>query len=205
MPNDAQPCIRAGRAKSGAPLNFTLGFAKTMSSSQPKSNERAIAQQSQEKFEFYLLSLVFTLLALAVQSATFGTNLPKNALELLAWMLFLISGLSGLYRLQWIPVARVSMADKRSLEDEVFKLKELQLQGQTELHVLDSGRRQPIPERINNRQIGIDALEPKIKKIEARVQAAYEIHKYAFVLGLISVACARGYEPALALIQYVRA
>jgi hypothetical protein len=175
-----------------------------MSSSQPKSNERAIAQQSQEKFEFYLLSLVFTLLALAVQSATFGASLPKNAFELLAWMLFLISGLSGLYRLQWIPVARVSMANKRSLENEV-KMKELQLQGQTELHVLDSGRSQPIPERINNRQIGIDALEPKIKKIEARVQAAYEIHKYAFVLGLISVACARGYDPALALIQYVRA
>ena len=94
-----------------------------MSSSPPKSTERAIAQQSQEKFEFYLLSLVFTLLALAVQSATFGTNLPKNALELLAWVLFLISGLSGLYRLQWIPVARVSMADKRSLEDEVFRMK----------------------------------------------------------------------------------
>ena len=176
-----------------------------MSSPPPKSTERAIAQQSQEKFEFYVLSLVFTLLALAVQSAAFGSNLPKNALELLAWILFLASGLSGLYRLQWIPVVRTRMADKRSLEDEIFKMKELQLQGQTELVVLDSGRRQPIPERINNRQVGIDALEPAIKRIERRVQSAYEIHKYTFVLGLISVASARGYEPAVALIKYLRA
>ena len=176
-----------------------------MSSPPPKSTERAIAQQSQEKFELYLLSLVFTLLALAVQSATFGINLPKNALELLAWLFFLISGLSGLYRLQWIPVARVSVADKRSFEEEVFKMKELQLQGQTELLVLDSGESQPILERIGNRQVIIDALELRIKKIESRVQAAYEIHKYGFVVGLISVACARGYEPALALIKYFRA
>lgn len=176
-----------------------------MSSPSAMSTERSIAQQSQEKYEFYLLSLVFTLLALAVQSANFGENLPKNALELLAWVLFLISGLSGLYRLEWVPVARASMADKRDLEDEVFRMKELQLKGQTELLVLDTGRRQPITERINNRQIGIDALDPKIKQIESRVHAAYDVHKYSFVLGLISVACSRGYEPAAALIQFVRA
>jgi len=176
-----------------------------MSSPPPKSTERAIAQQSQEKFEFYLLSLVFTLLALAVQSATFGAILPKNGLELLAWLLFLISGLSGLYRLEWIPVARASMADKRSLEEEVFKMKELQLQGQSELLVLDTGKRQSIAERMENRKLGIDALEQKIRRIEGRVQAAYEIHKYTFVIGLISVACARGYEPAVALIQYIHA
>lgn len=169
-----------------------------------KSSEHGIAQQAQEKFEFYLLSLVFTLLALAVQTATFGANHVKNSLELSCWLRFLVSGLAGLYRLQWVPVARSTMADTRSIEEEVLKLKELQLQGRTEVLLLETQMRQPINERLMNSLHAVSVLSPHIKRLEMKVQVGYEIHKWGFVLGLLAVITARSYEPTLALIAYVR-
>ena len=56
-----------------------------MADEQPVSIAHSIAQQTQEKFEFYLLSLVFTLLGLAVQSASFGTYLTKDGLQYFAY------------------------------------------------------------------------------------------------------------------------
>jgi len=174
-----------------------------MPTDSPKSSERAIAQQAQEKFEFYLLSLVFTLLALAIQSATFGANQIKNALELASWLCFLVSGLAGLYRLQWMPVARTTMADTSSIEEEVSQLKKLQLQGQTELLVLGTQTRQPITERLANRSHALSVLNPHIKKLETKVQVGYSVHKWAFILGLVAVIAARAYEPAKALILHI--
>lgn len=174
-----------------------------MADAQAKSNEHAIAQQTQEKFELYLLSLVFTLLALAIQTASFGSSLPKNALELSGWLCLLVSGLAGLWRLQWVPVLRVQMAERKSIENEIFKLKELQLQGQTELLVLESGTRQPITERLVHRNAALAAYDPAIAKRERRIFLAYDIHKYAFVVALVLAIASRGFEPGLAIAKHL--
>lgn len=174
-----------------------------MSDAPPKTNEHAIAQQTQEKFELYLLSLVFTLLVLAIQTATFGPSLVKSMLELFAWLCLLVSGLAGLWRLQWVPVLRVQMANRKSIEDEIFKLKELEIQGQTELLVLESGTRQPISERLVHRNAALAVYDPLIAKHERKVFVAYDIHQYSFVLGLVVAIMARGFEPALAIARYL--
>ena len=168
-----------------------------------KSSEHAIAQQAQEKFEFYLLSLVFTLLALSIQTANFGASLPKNALELSSWFCFLVSGLAGFRRFQWVPVLRVQMADRKNIENEIFKLKELQLKGQTELFVLESGTRQPIDERLGHRNAAVAIYDPIIAKLERRVGLAYDIHKYTFILALLLAIASRGFEPGLAIGKHV--
>jgi hypothetical protein len=172
-----------------------------MSEEKPKSVERAIAQQTQEKFELYLLSLVFTLLALSIQTAKFSGLVVADGLELVGWACFVVSGLAGLSRLEWISNIRVKLATQSDLENEVFKLKELLLQGQSELHVLDTGKRQPIAERIQNRQEAIAILTPHIEKLERKSFIKYDIHKYGFAVGVIAVAAARALEPSLAVLR----
>jgi len=73
-------------------------------------SEREIAQQSQEKFEFYLVGLVFTLLALSIQTAKFGQSNLSDFFELSGWLSLAVSGLSGLWRLEYIPVIREKLA-----------------------------------------------------------------------------------------------
>ena len=66
--------------------------------------DREIAQKTQEKFEFYVISLVFTLLALSIQTSKFGSSNIADASELSGWVSLLVSGLAGLWRMQFVPI-----------------------------------------------------------------------------------------------------
>ena len=86
----------------------------------------AKAMDVQEKFEFYMLSLTFTLLALSVQSASFGNNLASDILELIGWCLLLISGVIGIFRLEMVPVALRYYAVQSEAEVDEADLKKVE-------------------------------------------------------------------------------
>jgi NhaP-type Na+/H+ or K+/H+ antiporter len=58
----------------------------------------------QEKFEFYSVSLTFTLLALSIQSASSRAGVLESIIEVAGWIALLTSGLVQLFRLQLVPV-----------------------------------------------------------------------------------------------------
>ena len=67
-----------------------------------ESNTEA-GQRIQEKFQFYILGLTFTLLGLAIQTASFGASPAADVMELLGWALLLTSALTLASRLEWTP------------------------------------------------------------------------------------------------------
>jgi hypothetical protein len=168
---------------------------------QQQISERAIAQQQQEKFEFYLLSLVFTLLALSVQSAKFGSSSLVDTLELSGWACLLISGIAGLWLMEWRPVLRIHMAQKQEFEEYISQMKELELKGQTKIVILETSSEESIADLIKNRQHAINVLQPTIKKLERYNYIKYDVHRYGFVLGVILVVIARGYPAATDIIK----
>ena len=154
-------------------------------------SERTVAQQGQEKFQFYLLSLVFTLLALSVQTAKIGTHIVSDCIELAGWALLLASGIAGLWFMEINPTLRVKMAQKGEFEDYVSKMRELQLKGQTTIYVLETSSNQTIAELIVNRQDAINVLKPLIERLERHQGIKYQVFRYCFVAGLLLVAAAR--------------
>lgn len=158
--------------------------------------ERAVAQQQQEKLHFYLLSLVFTLLGLSVQTSKLGASPIADWLELAGWLFLLLSGLAGLWYMEMNPVIRLKMAQKSEFEEYAFKLMELQRRGQTHIHVLESSSDVLISEMIKNRQDAVAALGPYIAKLEGHQFWRYTVFRYAFVLGVVLIAVARAL-PAL--------
>lgn len=159
-------------------------------------SEHGIAQKTQEKFEFYIISLVFTLLALSIQTAKFGSSVTADIFELSGWVALLISGISGLWRMEFIPVQRIKMAQRDDLEKKVYELKELQLKGVKEAYVLQTDSSQLLTERIKNYQDGIEALDPLIKKLDQHNMVKYYTHRYSLVIGVLLLVVARGFVPA---------
>ena len=81
------------------------------------------ALEIQTKFAFYLVALVFTVLALGVETAKFDVSKLHNGIELSSWLFLLISGLSGLRRIEIIPRI-ISIGGTETNTKEGKKLKE---------------------------------------------------------------------------------
>lgn len=56
------------------------------------------------KFAFYFVALTFTILGLALQSGEFDGNGSRDLLEASSWLALLVSGLAGLWRLEYLNV-----------------------------------------------------------------------------------------------------
>ena len=163
--------------------------------------DREIAQKTQERFEFYIIALVFTLLALSIQTAEFGSSAISDSFELLGWISLVLSGIAGLWRMEFVPIERMKLVQRDELQNKIFELKELQLKGANEVYVLETQSNQAIEERIKNYREGLVVLESLIKKFERRNMVKYYIHRYLFVAGVLSIVISRGFIPAQGLIE----
>ncbi len=157
--------------------------------------EREIAIRQQEKFEFYLVALAFTLLALSIQSADFEGPVIARALEIVGWVSLLASGLSGLSYLEWLPVLRVHAVKKDDLDSNADQLRQQRSQGVENVHLLQNNSIVPIEERIREYGEAVNLLEQQDPILDKKSNLKYFIFKWGFVSGLILILAARAYEP----------
>jgi hypothetical protein len=167
------------------------------------TDEREIAHKTQEKFEFYVVSLVFTLLALSIQTAKFGEFVVADTLELLGWLCLLISGIAGLWRLEYIPVERLKKIQKEEFESKIFELRELQMKGVNEVFVIETNSNQSIPQRVESFRTAVTVLGPVIEKLERSNFRKYNTHRYLFVASLVCLLASRSYAPLTQLARTV--
>lgn len=162
------------------------------------------SRELQEKFEFYLLALVFTLLGLAVQTAKFDGGLIATCFELAGWAALLVSGLAGILRLEWKPVVYGLLANKALQEHQADGIREALRNGklivsQETGHPLD-------PAAVLQLKVGAAGkLDVKAKSLEASLQRRYGVHKWAFFVGLAFLACSRGYVAGVTTYAALRA
>ncbi len=146
-----------------------------------------IAIQTRQKFEFYFLALVFTVLGLSVETSVFSSKL-QSVSEITAWAFFLISGLAGLSRMEWIPVSYNSYSDltyEKSFAKEAKNGRAI---------VDESGRLQSRPEIdewIQHAERRIKERTEKMGEIERRGKVKYFLHKWMFVIGIFFLVVSR--------------
>jgi hypothetical protein len=142
---------------------------------------------TQQKFEFYLLALVFTVLALSIQTAK-QFSCIQSIIEILSWVSFLISGLAGLSRMEWIPVSYMYYSNLTKGKSFASEAKS----GRNVLH--ESGRIMTDKEVADLVKEVDDRIEDRkniLKKIESRIEIKYTIHKWLFVIGLVLLIISR--------------
>lgn len=155
-----------------------------------------MAVKTQEKFEFYILSLVFTLLALSIQTAKFGDSFYANFFELTGWVCLVISGIAGLWRMEFIPIQHGKIAKKHEIEEQIINFEEIKKKGVSEISVLLTGSTEKIDETLENNRAALVILDTVIDKIDHHNLLKYRTHKYAFVFGVLLILLSRGWDPA---------
>lgn len=138
------------------------------------SNLKA-AQEVHHKLIFYLVALSFTIAAFAIQTGKLSGNLLGDISEIASWSLLVLSGLVGLWYLEYIPVAY-------RVYDYVQKRKNSIEEYSEETEDADS---------IAILQSQVDEYEPKLKKIEAGNRRKYCWQKSLLVAGVVALLVAR--------------
>ena len=160
------------------------------------------ARRYQQAFDLYFLGLTFTILALSIQTATFGDLVTTDVFELLAWELFLISGLSGLWRGLWTPNLYNLFGTRPALIAELEEIRKgLREAKEDENTPGYEDYVTPLREALDK----IEIANQYIDKVQEKVSIYLEIQKICFVLGLLSLIIARAYQPVLGIIKNIRA
>lgn len=163
-------------------------------------SERMVAQRAQEKYEFYSVSLAFTVLALSVQTAEFGFPL-RDVIELSAWTALLFSGISGLKRLENVPYQIAAASDlDEDYEKWIDDCKSQNSGG------LDKGRTSNEFTSQNTARLTKEAerLEETKKRLDTLDRAnsiRYRRHSFGLAAGLALLVAARGIEPIWDLLR----
>jgi hypothetical protein len=143
-----------------------------------------IAVQVQQKFDFYFLALVFTILGLTVQTSTI-TGKYQCFFEIASWILLLASGLAGLSRLAWRPVFYMQADFIQRKENDIRALEESRISGKP---VIKPSGEYWTQEELFGEQTkleqSISAVEERKNKIEKRLKWKYLIHKWCFAAGI---------------------
>jgi len=155
------------------------------------------SRELQEKFELYLLALIFTILGLAIQTAKLGTYRAADVSEILGWVSLAVSGVAGLWRMEWVPVALKTGAQLQGLRKERQELAEHADRGVQQVRIEDQPEPADVRRLIETRDDIINRGQARLDKIEAAIGIKYEIHKWTFVLGLVLLIVARSYAPVV--------
>ena len=159
-----------------------------------------VAQRIQEKFDAYLLGLIFTVLAVSIQTAEFGTSLVADAFELFSWVCLLVAGLAGLSRLEWIPEQYRLYSLQLEKEALAREGEKARLAGAREFHVLEDRKVVNAEEHVTDARASAQKVAGALEPIAKKNTRKYRIMRTAFVVGLVSVMIARALVPAAAII-----
>jgi hypothetical protein len=152
--------------------------------SQNKENPNIdFAIQAKQKFEFYFLALVFTILGLSVQTSTI-TGSWQYLFETASWVMLLVSGIAGLSRLEGTPHAyeRIGLQQEGKNRLEIINKG---LGGGTVLR--PSGKQWTEEELTKEKSRGeqyILKLEEEKNEVIRRLGWKYSMHKWCFVAGI---------------------
>ena len=133
------------------------------------------AQDVHHQLEFYLVALAFTTVAFATQTGKFSGFVVGDLVEALSWALFVLSGILGLWRLGYLPVAYRAHDAIRINQQRISEYED------------DDGYRDAVAAL----RVEVAETEPQLHKIQRRFQRGYAWQIWLLVAGLCLLITAR--------------
>ncbi|RIK67580.1 hypothetical protein DCC62_24710 [candidate division KSB1 bacterium] len=144
-------------------------------------------RDAQRKFDYYFLGVTLALLTLSIQ--TFNASIATKHVQLMifTWLALLISFLSGLYRQEMNSLFFKNEAIRMQYEPKLESLRKIVEKGEA---LFDSSMKpwslEDISKEINTLRSIVDSASSRQDKYNTRANIAYGIHKWFFVLAILS-------------------
>ena len=158
------------------------------------------AQRVQERVQFYFVTLTFTLLALSVETAKFsGSNISSTS-ELLAWVFLLMSGITGLSRLNSIPGNFKISIHLHSIQSNIDNAVQLMRDGNKTILLERTAEAVDANEYLSQQLNTKAMLKEKEDALIKKQSLLMRVHLSALMLGLVILIIARGIDHACLLV-----
>jgi hypothetical protein len=164
------------------------------------TEQAKIGYLAQEKVDFYVVALAFTVLGLSVQTAHFGASAIGDFFELVGWISLLTSGIAGVARVQLLPHTYQLMGLLQTETDKRNSARRAQAQG-LPARSMATGKDVDPETVIATFDESIRKIKDKLSRTVRRSTISYWTRSLTLLLGLMSLVIARGIEPLLELLH----
>ncbi len=144
----------------------------------------SIARNISHRYQFYFIALVFTVLAFSIQTAGMVDKYGQAWFEISSWVLLMISGIAGLSRLKWMPIAFKYHGALQEEEQTLSAVKQGTL-------VVDKHDEEWSDEAKNELEKNILKRKNILEDLERSMSRKYTIHEAAFIVGMMSLIVSR--------------
>lgn len=165
-------------------------------------DNQEISHRIRERFSFYFVALIFTILGLSLQTASFGKSIFSDVLELVGWASLLISGLSGLSRLNWTPNLFFLFDEQQTHKSDLNAIKSGVALGQVQ-SVRMEGKIGPPGPAIQKKEEHLEMVDTEVERLQKKLSRRYRLQQWGFYIGVSSLAIARAAAPALHIIKVI--
>ena len=147
-----------------------------------------------DRRDFFTLSLVFTVLAVAIQTFEFGEHEFQRFLEMLAWGFLFASGVSALLRVREAPVYYLAMGHR---EKDQWNINSLRSEVPPLYDVPGEMIRRMTPEEVEKRlekeESNVLCMEERAKTVSERVSIQHAFHFWTLLIGLFLLGVSRAW------------
>lgn len=156
-----------------------------------------IALDRQSRFDLFAVAVTFTILGLAVQTAKLGVYYVADTFELIGWIAFVVSGLTGMQRLQLIPQSYRLHAIQDEKDAQHFNAaKHLHQFPHTPAIIPETNATVPLATVAQQWKATAAEAGRLAEKLDRRITRLYAWQRNGFLFGLTTLAVSRA-SPAI--------
>lgn len=153
-----------------------------------------------ERFEYFFIGLIFTTLSLSIQTANFsGASNISIIAEVISWILFLVSGISGLNKLEWLPnlvLVRDRAENRKELQNKINVISKHRSEGL----LAETGEFESMEKILKENQSLKEFYDAQLEKLSFRHKIKHNIQKWSFYIAFILLCFARAYDNMLKIL-----
>jgi hypothetical protein len=156
--------------------------------------------EAKRKYNYFFIGLTFSILALAINHKVDTKAIFPVITELLGWLCLIISGFSGLWRLEWDGVVFELAAELAKAIGFKRQILEAKHTGRPMLSQ-ETGEALNLDEQAEIYENNIVGIEKRLKEIDSKFRCIYDVQKWSFLVGVLILVVAYGYEKTRFMIQ----